>query len=252
MKLDAIKQEPNVRVQKYFERLDKLFQRGKIQDVERKRRILAKLRLEIRKLLGANVEVLPLTKVNLLQRMNSEALMQEATTILKNTHINDDYDWIPDQDSSVMTKEDDASTSNSDTGIDGSEHYDWESHQLKQIDCEDEFRDTKLEDLVRLEGPQEILQLILQEQVDEFMEEEITDVDDYADWLRWVSDAEQSRQAMYESTHDATIPLLLQQPNQGHTPTIPALLENPRFSRQKMVTLITALLINWHHPTMMK
>jgi hypothetical protein len=41
------------------------------------------------------VEVLPLTKVNLLQRMNSEALMQEATTILKNTHINDDYDWIP-------------------------------------------------------------------------------------------------------------------------------------------------------------
>jgi uncharacterized protein YutE (UPF0331/DUF86 family) len=28
MKLDAIKQEPKERVQKYFERLDKLFQRG--------------------------------------------------------------------------------------------------------------------------------------------------------------------------------------------------------------------------------
>ncbi len=41
---------------------------------------------------GANVEVLPLTMVNLLQRMNSEALMQEATTILKNTHISDDSD----------------------------------------------------------------------------------------------------------------------------------------------------------------
>jgi hypothetical protein len=65
-----------------------------------------------------------------------------------------------------MTKEDDASTLDSNTGIDGSEHYDWESCQLKQIDCEDEFRDTKLEDLVRLEGPQEILQLILQDQVD--------------------------------------------------------------------------------------
>jgi hypothetical protein len=57
------------------------------------------------------------------------------------------------------------------------------------------------------------------------MEEEITDADDYADWLRWVSGAEQSGQAMYESTHDAAIPLLLQQPNQGHTPSIPVLLQ---------------------------
>jgi hypothetical protein len=50
MKLDAIKQKPTERVQKYFERLDKLFQRGRIQDVEQKRRFLAKLRPEIRKL----------------------------------------------------------------------------------------------------------------------------------------------------------------------------------------------------------
>ncbi len=34
MKLDAIKQKPKERVQKYFERLDKLFQKGMIQDVE--------------------------------------------------------------------------------------------------------------------------------------------------------------------------------------------------------------------------
>ncbi len=57
------------------------------------------------------------------------------------------------------------------------------------------------------------------------MEEEITDADDYADWMRWVFDAEQGRQAMYESTHDAAIPLLLQQPNRGHTSSIPALLQ---------------------------
>jgi hypothetical protein len=37
MKLDAIKQEPKERVQKYFERLDKLFQRGRIQDAEQRR-----------------------------------------------------------------------------------------------------------------------------------------------------------------------------------------------------------------------
>ncbi len=50
MKLDAIKQEPKERVQKYFERLDKLFQRGRIPDAEQRRRFLARLRLEIRKL----------------------------------------------------------------------------------------------------------------------------------------------------------------------------------------------------------
>jgi predicted aspartyl protease len=50
MKLDAIKQEPKERVQKYFERLDRLFQKGKIQDTEQKRRFLARLRPKIRKL----------------------------------------------------------------------------------------------------------------------------------------------------------------------------------------------------------
>jgi hypothetical protein len=50
MKLDAIKQEPRERVQKYFERLDKLFQRGRIPDAEHRRRFLGKSRPEIRKL----------------------------------------------------------------------------------------------------------------------------------------------------------------------------------------------------------
>jgi len=50
MRLDAIKQEPKERVQKYFERLDKLFQRGRILDAEQKRRFLGKVRPEIRKL----------------------------------------------------------------------------------------------------------------------------------------------------------------------------------------------------------
>jgi hypothetical protein len=50
MKMDAIKQEPKERVQKYFERLDKLFRKGKIQDMEQKKRFLARLRPEIRKL----------------------------------------------------------------------------------------------------------------------------------------------------------------------------------------------------------
>jgi hypothetical protein len=50
MKLDAIKQKHRERVQKYFECLDKLFQKGRLQDAEQKKRFLARLRPEIRKL----------------------------------------------------------------------------------------------------------------------------------------------------------------------------------------------------------
>jgi hypothetical protein len=94
------------------------------------------------------------------------------------------------QDQTILTKEDDAYTSDFDDDTDSSEYYESESNQLKQIDCEDEFKDAELEELVNLEGPQEILRLILQEQGDEFMAEEVTNSDDYADWIRWVSDAE--------------------------------------------------------------
>ncbi len=50
MRFDAIKQESKERVQKYFKRLDKLFQRGRIPNAEQRRRFLGKLRPEIQKL----------------------------------------------------------------------------------------------------------------------------------------------------------------------------------------------------------
>jgi hypothetical protein len=50
MKMDVITQEPRERVQTYFGRLDKMFRKGQIPDVEQKRRFLARLRPEIRKL----------------------------------------------------------------------------------------------------------------------------------------------------------------------------------------------------------
>jgi len=56
------------------------------------------------------------------------------------------------------------------------------------------------------------------------MNEEVTDADDYADWLRWVADAEQSRRARCESTPDAVATLVLQQPGPRHTSLIPTLL----------------------------
>jgi hypothetical protein len=98
--------------------------------------------------------------------MNSKTLIREATTVLKNTHISDDYDitdWIPDQGRLVMTKGEDTFASYSDTSIDSSELSDGEPRQFEQIDVGDEFKNTKLENLVRSEGSQQILQLILQE-----------------------------------------------------------------------------------------
>jgi hypothetical protein len=163
--------------------------------------------------------------VNLLQRMNLETLMRESTTSWQSTSTSDDLGWVADQDSIVVIKEDTTSTSDSNTGTDGSEHGDSMSKPVKQVDYEEEFGDDELEKVVTSEGPPEILQLILQEQADGFMNEEVTDVDDYADWMRWVANAEQSKRAMSESTPDATMTLMLQQPGLRYTSSIPTLLQ---------------------------
>jgi hypothetical protein len=42
--------------------------------------------------LGTNVEVLPLTMVNMLQSMSSKAVMHDVTTALENTQIIDGSD----------------------------------------------------------------------------------------------------------------------------------------------------------------
>jgi hypothetical protein len=110
MKLDAIKQEPKERVQKYFERLDKLFQKGRLQDAEQKRKFLARLRPKIRKLcvvrtfadieelIGAAMEVEivlgklketpyePLKEEQ--EEESSETIMEKQVTALNNTLIN--------------------------------------------------------------------------------------------------------------------------------------------------------------------
>jgi hypothetical protein len=54
---------------------------------------------------------------------------------------------------------------------------------VEPIGEESEFGNTELEELVLKEGPQQILQLTLQDQADDFMREEISDFDDYADWI---------------------------------------------------------------------
>jgi hypothetical protein len=81
---------------------------------------------------------------------------------------------------------------------------------VESVDDESEFGNTELEDLVLLEGPQQILQLTLQEQANDFMKEEITNANDYANWIRWVSDAEQGKQAFPRAVNCAEVPVLLQ------------------------------------------
>jgi len=106
--------------------LDFLIKIGAIVDVERGL-------IQVRHGPGANVEVLPLTMVNLLQKMNSETLMRESTTSWQSTSTSDDLGWVADQDSTVVIKEDTVSTLDFDTSTDGSEHGDSMSKPVKKI-----------------------------------------------------------------------------------------------------------------------
>ncbi len=112
----------------------------------------------------ANVEVLPLIMVNLLQRINSETLMRDVIALLENSHISSASDitgWILDQDNLIMPKKVDAYALDSNTDTNISEPCDGGHRQVEQVGDENEFRDIEFEDLVLSEGPQQILQLIL-------------------------------------------------------------------------------------------
>ncbi len=124
------------------------------------------------------MEVLPLTVVNLLQRMSAGMMVRETSTTWKDTLAHQDGCAVPDQDREAINEEDNVSTSDFDDDSDTSEYYDLESHQIEQINSEDEFVDAEFEELI--------------------MTEEITDGDDYADWIKWVADAEESKQIMHD------------------------------------------------------
>jgi len=183
---------------------DLLIKIGAIVDVERGL-------IQVRHGPGTQVEVLPLTVVNMLQKMNSETLMREAAAALGITHLNGNLDMIvgkPSLCERVAIGRIDALVLDSDSNTD--EDREGGLQLVEPVDDEFEFGNTKLEDLVLLEGPQQILQLTLQEQADDFMKEEITDADDYADWIRWVSNAEQGKHALPGTTNCAEVHVLLQ------------------------------------------
>jgi hypothetical protein len=67
--------------------LDLLIKIGAIVDVERGL-------IQVRHGPRTKVEVLPLTVVNMLQKMNSETLMREVAAALGNTHLDGNLDTI--------------------------------------------------------------------------------------------------------------------------------------------------------------
>jgi predicted aspartyl protease len=184
--------------------LDFLIKIGAIVDVERGL-------IQVRHRPGANVEILPLTMVNMLQRMNLETLGRDAAIVVEAKPFNGDLDVdfgklsLGDP---ILTGQTNTMVSDSDT--DTAEDCEGGHQLIEPIDDEPEFGNTGLENLVLVEGPQQILQLILQKQADDFMEEEIADADDYADWIKWVSDAEKGKQAIFETANRAEVPVLLQ------------------------------------------
>ncbi len=120
-------------------------------------------------------------------------MVQEASTSWKDTHVDQGGDAVPNQDRETVNEGGVAFVSDSDDESDDGEYYDSKSNRLEQIDSKDEFVDAEFEELVSSKGPQEMLRLMLQEQADGIMTKEISDGDDYADWIRWASDAEENR-----------------------------------------------------------
>jgi hypothetical protein len=171
--------------------LDFLMKIGAIVDVERGL-------IQVRRGPGTNVEVLSLTMVNLLQNVSSETMEHDAAITLESASSE-----ILEVDLKRMSLCDPVETeptnvSMSDFNTDANDDTNRGLQSVEPIDDKSEFGNTELEELVLKEGPQQILQLTLQDQADDFMKEEITDTDDYADWIQWVFDVEKGKQANRE------------------------------------------------------
>jgi len=196
--------------------LDFLMKIGAVVDVERGL-------IQVRYGPGAHVEVLPLTVVNFLQRVNAGQGRNEAVLFVKGGPAEQDLEVGSYRDQEADEEEEDVSISDDEN--DDDEFHDSESNPLEQSDSDDEFVDPELEELVNSEGPEGMLQLMLQERTDRIMVEEDSDGDDYADWIKWSSDAEENRLFEYESARSELGTVPLQQRGPEHDSVIPEILQ---------------------------
>ncbi len=98
----------------------------------------------------------------------------------------------------------------SESDSDSSEDFDELFRSISPDEGALEFEDTEFEKLVKEEGPQQILQLTMQYKTDELMWEELTDDDDYADWIQWGAYEERRMQSVSEVVIAAEESVLLQ------------------------------------------
>jgi hypothetical protein len=98
----------------------------------------------------------------------------------------------------------------SESDSDSSEDFDELIRSISPDEGALEFEDTEFEKLVEEERPQQILQLTMQNKTDELMREELTDDDDYADWIQWGAYEERRMQSVPEAAIVAEKSVLLQ------------------------------------------
>ncbi len=183
--------------------LDLLIKIGAIVDVEQGL-------IQVRRGPGSDVEVLPLTMVNMLQKLNLETVIPANADALKHTPRNLDALFIKSSLHDEYGANVQIDTRELDSDSDSNESYDQVVQVVEPVEGAPEFGNTKLEELILSEGPQQILQLTLQEQANDLMKEEITDADDYANWIQWVADAERGEQVLSGTGKGAEVPVLLQ------------------------------------------
>ncbi|CAK9881424.1 unnamed protein product [Sphagnum jensenii] len=147
--------------------------------------------------------------VNLIQRSDPEYDVCNKGTTGKSVPANLEADdelmsWCAPTSSPPMT------TQEPESETDSNEESDEESQQGSSVEIESKFGDTGFEILVSSEGPQQILQITLQNQANEVMKEELSDADDYTDWIRQAADGDHCKQNPSEATNVTGKSILLQ------------------------------------------
>jgi hypothetical protein len=147
--------------------------------------------------------------VNLLQRSGSakgdqhdDCVQRQAPGI---TEVRRETSYLSRQDTDEQLAE---LESESNSG--SSQEYEEDNQAAGTVEGESEFGNTEFEDLVAKEGPQQILQLMLQDKAGDLLKEEITNDEDYADWIQWAAKEEQHMQSLSETTIAAEESGLLQ------------------------------------------
>jgi predicted aspartyl protease len=182
--------------------LDMLIKIGAIVDVEQGL-------IQVRRGPGTDVEVLPLTVVNLVQRSDSRTDGRDGGDTQKQTPGNPEAGYGSPLSCKYGTNEW-GRVQETDSNSDSSKSSDEGTKVVSPDGGASEFGDTEFEDLVMKEGLQQILQLTMKNRAGDVLKEELTDADDYADWIQWAADEEQRMQSLSKAASAGEKFVLLQ------------------------------------------